>query len=296
MSISSIIGASEQGLIYAVLALGVFISFKVLNMPDLTIDGSFVTGMAVSVMFCQNGYFLTGIILAGVCGALCGMITGLAHTKLKMSPILAGVLVMTALYSINLRIMGGKPNIALLGTTTLFIAFEDLLSLPNSDLILMIIITFILSIVLFWFLKTQLGLALIATGDNEDMVNASSVNPDAMKLLGLALANAFVGISGAIYSQYMQFSDVSGGTGMMVTGIASIIVGSTLIHSSRLSIKILSVAAGSVIYRLLISLAMQLGMKASDLNLISSLLVAIVISFPVIRKKFSSNQIANNIQ
>lgn len=286
MNFLTIIGALEQGLIYAILTMGLFISFRILNMADMTADGSYVSGMAVSVMLCSIDQYILAIPLAFLVGGIGGIITGVLNTKFKISSILSGILVMTGLYSINLRIMGGKPNISLLNKETIFTIFEKIISNPFSKIILLLIIVFLIGFILNTFLKTQVGLSLIATGDNEDMVKASSINVDFMKVMGLFLANALVGLSGGIYAQYMKFSDISGGTGMMVTGVASIVVGETLFSFEKRSLKIISVIFGAIIYRVLLALAMNFGLTASDLRLVSALLVIVVISAPIVKEKY----------
>ena len=276
MSISVVIGAIELGLIYAVMGLGVYLSFRVLNLPDLTIDGSFTCGCAAAAVCTVAGHPYLGFVGAFLCGSLCGLTTGFLMTKLRIQPILAGILTMTALYSVNLRIQGGRPNISMFGMRTIF---TDMQSLIGEDVLVL------LGLVLYLFLHTQLGLSLRATGSNEAMVRASSINADRMKLIGLALANGIIACSGALLAQYQSFADVSSSTGKMVLGLASIIVGEAFFGHRTILRGMLSVVAGSLIYRFLLTFALQFGMSASDLNLFSALLVALAISLPYIKKR-----------
>lgn len=223
MTESVVLGTLEKGLVFSFLALGIFISFRILDIPDLSVDGTFTLGVAVSVMNAYNGSPVRGIILAVIAGAAAGCVTGLLVTKLKVQPILAGIITMTALYSINLKIMS-RPNISLWRKDTLFTYFEDTLGEYNKVIVSGIVLIAV-SLILFLFLKTQLGMSLRATGDNEFMVRASSINSDTMKVLGFALANGFVSLSGAMYAQYSSAGDTNSGTGMLVVGLASIIIG-----------------------------------------------------------------------
>lgn len=271
-------GAIELGLLFAIMSLGVFLSFRILNIPDLTIDGSFTTGCAVSAIFSSMNMHWLGLGMSLLLGALAGMVTGLLQTKGKIQPILAGILTMTGLYSINLRIMGNKPNLFL--ETTLFQNFKDIIPFKYTDILCIAIILLIFVIALVMFFKTQLGLSLRATGDNEAMVRASSIHANAMKILGLSLANAIVACSGALFVQYQGFADINSGTGMMVIGLASVIVGEVFLHSSKISIRLGSVILGALLYRFLLTIALQVGIEANDLKLLSAILVIVAISFP----------------
>jgi putative ABC transport system permease protein len=282
MSMTVIQGAFELGLIFAIMSVGIYISFRILNIPDLTIDGSYTLGCAVSAIFAVNGKPVLGVLCALLAGALAGCVTGLLQTKLKIQAILAGILTMTGLYSINLHIMGDKPNLSLFGMETIFSRFSFL---PPKWVYLIVVAVILLLVVavLYLFLKTQMGMSLRATGDNEDMVKASSINSDAMKILGLAIANSLVSLAGAIIAQYQSFADVSGGIGMMVVGLASIIVGETLFGRRSLLIGFISVIAGAILYRFILTVAIWIGLPASDLKLLSTVLVVIAISVPVIK-------------
>ncbi|MEG0330045.1 MAG: ABC transporter permease [Longicatena sp.] len=284
MAISTIQNAVLLGLIFAIMSFGVFISFRILNIPDLTIDGSFTTGCALSAIFAMQGHPYLGVLMALLCGGLAGIVTGLLQTKCKIQSLLAGILTMTALYSVNLKILGGKPNVSLFGQKTIFTPFENMFG-EYTNMVVVTGILLLLMILLYAFLKTQLGMSLRATGDNEAMVRASSINSDMMKVMGIALANAFVALGGAVFAQNQGFADVSGGIGMMVVGLASIIVGEAFIHRKTMIFQFLAVVVGAVVYRFVLTLALQLGIGASDLNLFSAALVALAISLPHLKNK-----------
>ena len=277
MSLTIILKAIELGLIFSILSLGVYISFRVLNVPDLTVDGSFATGCAVCAVMTIAGHPYLGL-LAFVAGGLCGMVTAFLQTKMHMQPLLAGILTMVALYSINLRIMSGAPNISLFSTNTLF-------TLIDSELLILLIFSLVIGFVLFGFFKTNLGLMLRATGDNEVMVRSSSINVDRMKFIGMALSNGIVALSGALLAQYQNFADITSGTGMMVLGLAGIIIGEAILRKRTIGFGIASAIIGACIYRLLYQFALQFGIPATDMNLMSAILVAITISLPYLKRK-----------
>ena len=278
MSLTIILKAIELGLIFSILSLGVYISFRVLNVPDLTVDGSFATGCAVCAVMTIAGHPYLGLLLAFVAGGLCGMVTAFLQTKMHMQPLLAGILTMVALYSINLRIMSGAPNISLFSTNTLF-------TLIDSELLILLIFSLVIGFVLFGFFKTNLGLMLRATGDNEVMVRSSSINVDRMKFIGMALSNGIVALSGALLAQYQNFADITSGTGMMVLGLAGIIIGEAILRKRTIGFGIASAIVGACIYRLLYQFALQFGIPATDMNLMSAILVAITISLPYLKRK-----------
>ena len=278
MSLTIILKAIELGLIFSILSLGVYISFRVLNVPDLTVDGSFATGCAVCAVMTIAGHPYLGLLLAFVAGGLCGMVTAFLQTKMHMQPLLAGILTMVALYSINLRIMSGAPNISLFSTNTLF-------TLIDSELLILLIFSLVIGFVLFGFFKTNLGLMLRATGDNEVMVLSSSINVDRMKFIGMALSNGIVALSGALLAQYQNFADITSGTGMMVLGLAGIIIGEAILRKRTIGFGIASAIIGACIYRLLYQFALQFGIPATDMNLMSAILVAITISLPYLKRK-----------
>lgn len=282
-----VIGALELGGIFALLALGCYISFNVLDIPDLTVDGSFTTGCATSVVITAAGAPALGLAMAFVAGCLAGLVTAFLMTKLKINAILSGILTQTALYSVNLRIQNQTPNISLMDHKTVFTAFKGFD--PYDKLILIYLIVIIIVFLMNYFLKTQMGLALRACGDNEDMVRASSIDTDKMKMIGLALANGLVGLSGALYTQQQGYSDITSGIGMMVIGLASIIIGQTFIRSSRMSLTLIAAVVGAIIYRFILTFAIMAGVPSGDLNLLSSAIVIVAIAIPILKRRKVKN-------
>lgn len=286
MGLNFILTSLSQGLTYAGMALGVYITFKILDFPDLTVDGSLPLGAAISATMISAGYnpFLS-LIAALLCGAAAGAVTGILNTRLKIAPLLAGILTMTGLYSINLRIMG-RPNIPLLQQDTIFSYFRHLgLQRPWNYILVLLIIVVIIKVLLDIFLKTQLGFALRATGDNPQMIRSMGINTRAMKMIGLILANGLVALSGAIVAQYQAFADVSMGIGTIIAGLASVIIGEVIIGESSIFYATLAVITGSIIYRFSISLALSLDyFTAADLKLLTALIVIIFLSTPNVKK------------
>jgi putative tryptophan/tyrosine transport system permease protein len=287
MTLLALQGSLELGIIYAIMALGVFVSFRTLNMPDLSVDGSFVLGAAVSVVMCSNGQPFLGLLVAIVAGCGAGSITALLHTKLKIQPLLAGILTMLALYSLNLKVMSGRANIPLINKTTVFSALEGSTNGDYGKLILSLVILLVMLLLLYLFLNTRLGFVLRATGDNEQMVRASGVNTDSMILIGLALSNGFVALSGALIAQYQSYVDVGMGIGMVIIGLASVIIGEVVFGIKSLLRRLLAVILGAVLYRLIIAFALEIGMPATDLKLVSAVIVALAMSMPIIKKRIS---------
>lgn len=287
MNLTVVLGALELGGIFAIMSLGLYISYKILNLPDLTVDGSFTLGCAVSAVLTIYSMPYLGLLVSFIAGAIAGTVTGLLITKVKIMPLLSGILTMTGLYSINLRIMGDSPNISLFECSTIFTPFEFLGRYHK----LIVIYGLILLICLFlhYFLRTQLGLALRACGDNEDMVRASSIDTDKMKILGLALANGFVSMGGSIFAQHQTYSDITSGTGMMVIGLASIIVGMTFIKKDKIAFQLLAVVVGAVFYRGVLTVALQLGLPSGDLKLLSAVLVVIAIASTTVKRRRKKN-------
>ncbi|MBP3886475.1 MAG: ABC transporter permease [Cellulosilyticum sp.] len=287
MNASIILSATELGLFYTLLTLGLFISYRILDIPDLTVDGSFTLGAATAVMVTLSGHPILALFVAAITGMLAGMVTATLQTKFKVNPILAGILTMTALYSINIMVMGDKSNVSLLGETTIFTMAKESMGTSMSGMIIGIISVVAICIALGIFLYTKLGLSIRATGDNEDMVRSSSINVDAMKIIGLALANALVAVSGALIAQKQSFADVSMGTGMVVIGIASLIIGEVLVDivvkQRGIKANIIAAVIGSVVYRLIISAALAVDISATSMKLVSAIIVAIAISYPVIK-------------
>ena len=275
LSITAAIGSIELGLIYAILALGVFLSFRTLNTPDLTVDGSVVSGAAISAVMCAANYPVLGIISAFFVGAFCGCITSILNTKLKIEALLSGILVMLGLYSINLRIMGNRPNVSLTMSKTIYTDAPT----ARPALFVGVLALWAIIILLSLFLRTRVGFALRATGDNEDMVRAYGISSDTMKILGISISNGLVGLAGGMLAQYQSFADASMGTGMVVIGLASVIIGETIFGKSHLTGRLISVALGAIVYRLILAQALALGLPSSDLKLVSAAIVTIALAF-----------------
>lgn len=285
MSITAFIGAIELGLVYSLLAFGTYISFRILNVADLTVDGSFVLGAAVSAIFAFYDKPILGLVLAVIAGALAGIITAYLQTKMGIQPILAGILTMTGLYSINLMVMDGKANIPLLNKTSIFTYAEAAFEGKVYKVFALLIIVFSVFVILNWFFRTQLGLSIRATGDNEDMCRASSIDTDFIKIVGFSVSNAIVALSGALVAQMQQSADVNMGAGMVVISFASIIIGSVIIKNKNITMGLISVIIGSLIYRFIIALILTTNFPPSYLKLISSLVVIAALSFPNIKNK-----------
>lgn len=292
MSMTLILSAGELGLLYTLLTLGLFISYRILDIPDLTVDGSFTLGAAVAVIMTVAGHPILAILGAACAGILAGVVTATLQTKLKVQPILAGILTMTALYSVNIMVMGDKANVSLLGVETIFSKVKTFIDGNYSGLMLGSVIVLVTCMILGVFLHTKLGLSIRATGDNEDMVRSSSINVDQMKIIGLAVANGLVAISGALIAQKQSFADVSMGTGMVVIGIASLIIGEVLVDifvkQRGIKSNIFAAVLGSVIYRLIISAALSVNISATSMKLVSAIIVVAAISYPVVKSSISN--------
>ena len=285
MSITLLQGTLEQGLIYSLVALGLFLSFRILNIADLTVDGGFTLGCATSAVATLAGHPFLGLCLALVSGAAAGLVTALLQTKLKVQPILAGIITMTALYSINLMIMGNRANLPLLKCETIYtIAAPYLPTGYNKLIVISVIIAFVIGL-LYIFLQSSTGLAIRATGDNPDLVRSSSINPSLTISIGLCVANAMVALSGAMLAQYQLFSEITTGTGMVVIGLDSLIMGEAIIGRGGIGRCLFGTLVGSIIYRLIIAIAITSTLPASNLKLISAVIVAISISWPAVKEK-----------
>ncbi|MGM0397299.1 MAG: ABC transporter permease [Bacillota bacterium] len=275
-----LIGSIELGLLYGILALGVYITFRILNIPDLTVEGSFVLGMATTAVFTQSGNPVMGLVAAIIAGAVAGICTGLLQTKLMINPILSGIIVMTGLYTINLAVMGGKANMSILGNETVF-------SMLENRTILALIIAASMAAILGVFFKTRTGLAIRGTGDNEEMVRASSINSDTTKCMALAMGNGLVALSGGLIAQYQLFSDVGSGTGIVVIGLASVIIGEVLLGKRGVTFGLFTAIGGSIIYRIIIAFALKVDLfPPYSLKLISAIVVMAALSGPYLRKTY----------
>jgi putative ABC transport system permease protein len=289
--------ALEQGLVYCFMVLGVFITFRVLDFPDLTVDGSLPLGAAVTGALIVGGHSPLLATAAGVGAGLCaGVVTGCLHVLLKSGEsdstnygpkLLAGILTMTALYTVNLRIMG-RSNIPLLGVDGVFEKVGDFLSLTmvSWNLILALAaLALVVKYLLDWFLHTEFGLTLQATGDNEQMIRALGTNTNLTRIVGLATANGLVALSGSLVAQQQGFADVGMGIGTIVAGLASLIMGEVLFGARSISWVLFSVIGGSIVYRLLIAVSLRFGIAPTDLKLLTAILVVVALSVPTVRKK-----------
>ena len=283
-----------QGLLWAVMALGVYVTFRVLDLADLTCEGSFPLGAATAATLMASGHSVsTAILAAAVAGMLAGAVTGFLTTKMKIPALLAGILTMIALYSVNLRIMG-KANLSLLGVDTVFTYTQQALGLNNAytTFVVGLAATLLIGIGMYWFFGTEIGAAIRATGFNQQMIRAQGVNTDMTIILGLIISNALISVSGALVGQNNGFADVGMGVGTIVIGLASVIIGAVLFGTRSFKNCMISVVLGSVVYRIVIAVVLQMGMPPNDLKLFTSVLVAIALSMPLIKAKFKGRKVA----
>lgn len=277
------IGSLQLGFIYGILALGVYITFRILNLPDLTAEGSFTCGVAISAVMTMSGHPVAGILLAVLGGAAAGTVTGLLQTKAGIHPILSGILTMGGLYSINLYIMGSSSNLTLIGKDTVFQMLLDVAGLDKDmgRLVLALLFCLFCVVVLSWFFKTHIGLCIRATGDNADMVRASSINVEASKTIALAIGNGCIALSGGVLAQYQGFADINSGVGILVVGLASVIIGEVFFGQRSVTVGLVSAVAGSIVYRFIMALALKSSiLPAYFLKLISACIVAVALSIP----------------
>lgn len=286
-----LLGALALGLAYALLAIGIFITMRVYNFPDITADGSLTLGGALSGALLTAGWSpITTLGIATLGGAAAGSITGLIHTKLKVNGILSGILVMTALYSVNLRIMG-RSNIPLITTPTLFTPITSILPAASDQvvaLLLLLPLTIVALVALSWLFRTDFGIAMRATGDNETMMAAQGTNVDTMKIVGIAIANGSIAASGSIVAQYQGYADIGMGIGIIVFGLASVIIGDTLASlfsgRYRIALRLVGVVIGSILFRALVAFTLSLGLDPTDLKLTTAVFVLLTIAMPGLRK------------
>ncbi len=280
-------GSLQLGLIFGLLAFGIYITFRILNIPDLTAEGSFTLGLAISANFTVHGHPFIGILCAMLAGALSGCITGLLQTKLFVHPVLAGILTMSGLYSVNLAILGTSVNLSLIGHDTIFRLATDTFSFldkNNTKLILALLIVIFVGLLLTLFFKTRIGLCIRATGDNDDMVRASSIHVHHTKILALTISNACIGLAGGIYTQYQGFADITSGVGILVVGLASVIIGEVFFGRRSVTIGLVSAVVGSIVYRFILALANKYSfLPVTMLRLVSALIVALALSLPAIK-------------
>ena len=282
ISTAVIFSALELGFIYALVALALFLSFRVLNIADMTTDGSFTLGCAVSAVVAVAGHPLLALPAAMVAGACAGFVTAFLQTKLNIPSILAGIITNTGLYTVNLAIMGFSSNVNMMRTETLFTLVKPYLG-DFYKLIPGAVITLIAGVILVLFLKTRLGLSIRATGDNPDMVRASSINTGFTITIGLCVSNALTALSGAVLAQYQKTADINLGTGMVIIGLASLIIGETLLPRGKLWRKALGAILGSILYRFIIAIALRMDLPSECLKLISAVIVALAIGLPAIQ-------------
>ena len=286
LSMNVVTGALELGFIYALVAMALFLSFRVLNIADMTTDGSFTLGCAVSAVLAVAGHPILGIPLAMLAGAAAGFITALLQTRLGVPSILAGIITNTGLYTVNLAVMGFSANVNMLKTDTIFSMFRNLLGGAAAyKLILAAAIAAVVCVLLILFLRTRLGLSIRATGDNPDMVRASSLNPSFTVTVGLCLANVLTALSGAIVGQYQKTVDINSGTGIVVIGLACLIIGETLLGRRSVKKGVIAAILGSIVYRFIYAIVFYTKIVPVEcLKLLTAIIVALAIAAPSIRK------------
>ena len=282
ISTAVIFSALELGCIYALVALALFLSFRVLNIADMTTDGSFTLGCAVSATVALAGHPLLALPAAMLAGAAAGSVTALLQTKLKIPSILAGIITNTGLYTVNLAVMGFSSNVNMMRSATLFTLAQPYFG-SFYKLIPAATLTVLVGCLLVLFLRTRLGLSIRATGDNPDMVRASSINTGFTITIGLMLSNAMTALSGAVLAQYQKTADINLGTGMVIIGLASLIIGETFLPKGKMWMKALGAILGSIVYRFIIALALRLDLPSECLKLISATIVALAIGLPAIQ-------------
>ena len=296
--LGSLLGAIGQGVIWGVMVLGVFITYKILNVSDLTVDGSFATGGAVFAIAALSGVDSTLALLLAMCaGGLCGFVTGLLHTKCKIPAILAGILTQLGLYSINLRILGDKANVSVaqISTNISFISKITGLSHSRSGMVLGIFISIVCIIILYTLLGTEFGASIRATGNNEKMIRALGVNTDNIKLFGITLSNMLIGLSGAMLVEMNKYADVGMGKGAIVYGLASIVIGEVFFRRfSNYAVKLFSSVFGCILFFIIRAIVIRLGLKANDMQLISAIIVVIALAMPIFKENMAIRNISKN--
>ena len=277
-------GALSQGILWGLMALGVYITFRLLDIADLTVDGSFATGGAVCAVCLVNGI---NPIIALILSTIAGFITGVLHTKCQIPAILAGILTQIGLYSINLRIMG-RSNTPLLQYDNVFGQLEKLTGLSSNWVVLIVglIVTVLVIVALYWYFGTEIGSSIRATGNNEQMVRALGVNTNVTKTLGLMISNGLIALSGALVTQQQGYADVRMGIGAIVIGLASIVIGEVIFgHKGAFGTRLTSIVVGSVIYRVIVAVVLQMGLNTDDLKLLTAILVAVALTVPIVMNK-----------
>ena len=272
--------AVELGLIYALVAMALFISYSILNIADLSTDGSYTLGTAVSAVFTISGHPILGIFMAMLSGSLSGFVTAFLQTTLGIESILAGIIVNTGLYTVNLAVMGFSSNLSIFGTDTIFTLFAGENAFLNEWGVVILLSLIVLGLCFFlkWFFKTGLGLSIRATGDSPAMVRASSINPSFTITVGLCLSNALTGLSGSLIAQYNKTADINLGAGMVTVALASLVIGESIFGKKKLILRLLGVVFGSLLYRSIIALALRLKVPTEAFKLVSACIVALAIS------------------
>ena len=283
ISSAVIFSALELGSIYSLVALALFLSFRTLNIADMTTDGAFTLGCAVSATFAVAGHPLLGLAAAMIAGACAGSVTAFLQTRLRIPSILAGIITNTGLYTVNLAVMGFSSNVNMMKAVTVFSLVQPLIGKTFCKLIPVALLITCVGTLLALFLKTRLGLSIRATGDNPDMVRASSINTGFTITVGLCISNSLTALSGAVLAQYQKTADINLGTGMVIIGLASLIIGETLMPKGKTWVKILGAVLGSVLYRFIIAIALRMDLPSECLKLISATIVALAIGLPAIK-------------
>ncbi len=286
-------GAVSQGLIWGLMAIGVYITYKILDVADLTVDGSIATGGAVAAMLIIGGCNVwLAMLIAFLVGMLAGLVTGLLHTQMGIPAILSGILTQLALYSINLRIMDNKANVALnVAKYPLVVSMRNARELSlNNPIALLLLFTVVVIAVLYWFFGTEYGSTMRATGANANMARAQGINTNSRKVVGLMLSNGLVALSGALLTQYQGFSDVSMGRGAIVIGLAAVIIGEVVFSKvfHNFALKLLAVSIGAVIYYLVIQVVLWLGLNTNDLKMLTAAVVALFLAVPYWKSRYFS--------
>ena len=292
MTMSLVTSTVWQGLLWSILALGVFLTYRVLDIADLTVEGSYPLGAAVAIShIASGGSPITAILLAFAAAAIAGAVTGLLHTKLQIPALLAGILTMIGLYSINLRVMGGKSNISILRMDNIYTFFGNF-GLDKNMSILVCGLIFVAAIIVFlyWFFGTEIGAAIRATGSNKQMIRAQGVNTDVTTIICLMLGNGLIGIAGALIGQSQSFADAGMGTGTIVIGLASIIIGEVLFGTRNFMNWLLAIVGGSIAYRFVVAIVLQLGFNQNDMKLLTAIMVALALAMPLIKSKFGKKK------
>ena len=301
--VNLILSALSQGMLYAPMAMGVFIAFKILNTPDLTIDGSLVFGMTVCAVVTIGSHPILALFAGTLAGAAAGFVTGFLQTKLRINAILAGILTMTGLYTVNYMVLGGQSNLYLqtaetnesgaevfVSSNTVYKMFSGLFPGLDANANVLLLTAGIVAGVaapLCGFFKTRPGMAIRATGDNEEMVRSSSINADISRILGIVLANALVALSGSLLCQQQRYADLNNGSGMLVVGLASVIIGQVLFGRRSVTLGVISAVAGSAAYRLILQFAYKIDMPSYGVKLLSAVIVALALTLPLAKQKLA---------